>query len=212
MVLLRFLYLKYLLKLHNFIYHRINGLVVQINNGLHPKHRIMNYHKFFLDNIEQGSNILDIGCGIGALTFTVSKKAGKIVACDLNADSINIAKRYYLRENIQYITADATEYEFEENFDYIILSNVLEHINNRVDFLEKLKPQAKYFLIRVPMINRSWITLYKKEIGVEYRLDKTHQIEYTLNSFKDEMNQANLELIQYSVQYGEIWAKIRTTN
>ena len=64
-------------------------------------------------------------------------------------------------------------------------------------------------LIRVPMINKSWIILYKKELGLEYRLDKTHQIEYTLNGFKDEMKQANLELIHYSIQFGEIWATLK---
>lgn len=209
MASLRFLYLKYLLKLHNFIYHRISGLVVQINNGIHPKHRIMDYHKFFLDNIEQDSKVLDIGCGIGALTYSVSKKAGKIVACDLNANSISTAKRKYSRENIQYIIANATEFEFKDDFDYIILSNVLEHIQDRVGFLEKLKPLAKFMLIRVPMINRSWITLYKRELRLEYRLDKTHKIEYTLNGFKDEMKRANLELIHYSIQFGEIWAKLK---
>ncbi len=209
MASLRFLLLRYLLKLHTFVYHKISGLVVQINNGLHPKHRLMNYHKFFLDNIEQGSKVLDIGCGIGALTYTVSKKAGKIVACDFNANSINIAKRKYSCENIQYIIANATEFEFEDDFDYIILSNVLEHIQDRVNFLEKLKPLAKFMLIRIPMIDRSWITLYKRELGLEYRLDKTHQIEYTLDGFKDEMKTANLELIQYSIQFGEIWAKLK---
>jgi len=37
------------------------------------------------------------------------------------------------------------------------------------------------------MINRDWITLYKKELGVEWRLDKTHYIEYTLESFEKEL-------------------------
>ena len=37
------------------------------------------------------------------------------------------------------------------------------------------------------MINRDWITLYKKELGIEWRLDKTHYIEYTLESFKEEL-------------------------
>ena len=88
-----------------------------MNNGIHPKHRIMDYHKFFLDNIEQGSKLLDIGCGIGALTYSVSKKAGTIVACDYNANSINFAKRKFSRENIQYLIANATEFEFEDDFD-----------------------------------------------------------------------------------------------
>ncbi len=59
------------------------------------------------------------------------------------------------------------------------------------------------------MINRDWITLYKRELGLEYRLDKTHFIEYTLKSFEDELKKADLRLIKYSIQFGEIWAIIK---
>lgn len=38
------------------------------------------------------------------------------------------------------------------------------------------------------MFNRNWITPYKKEMGVEWRLDETHQIEYTKESFYEEMD------------------------
>ena len=58
-------------------------------------------------------------------------------------------------------------------------------------------------------INRDWITLYKKELGVEWRLDKTHYIEYTLESFKEELKKAGLNLEKYSIQFGEIWAVVR---
>ena len=210
MTSLRFLYLKFLLKLHNILYHNISGTVVRINNGVHPKHRIMNYHNFFLENIEQGAKVLDIGCGIGAVAYSLSEKAEKVVACDYNPYTINTAKKLYSSNNIQYLTADATEFDFDEKFDYIILSNVLEHIQNRIEFLKKLKSLSNYMLIRIPMINRSWLTLYKKELGVEYRLDNSHYIEYTLEGFKEELRQANLELLKFSIQFGEIWARIKT--
>jgi hypothetical protein len=74
--------------------------------------------------------------------------------------------------------------------------------------LRKVKKLAPRILIRVPMINRDWITLYKKELGLEYRLDKTHFIEYTLESFKKELEQASLKIDKFSIQFGEIWAVI----
>lgn len=43
------------------------------------------------------------------------------------------------------------------------------------------------------MINRDWITLYKKELGVEWRLDPTHCTEYTLESLKEELQKAGLK-------------------
>lgn len=202
--------LKLYLLLHNYLYKRIGSFASKINNGIHPKHKIMNYHKFFLDNIDEGSKVLDIGCGNGVLTYNIAKKAQKVVACDINKNSIEYAKRNFLRENIRYLIADVTTYNFEESFDYVILSNLLEHIKNRVDFLKKIKLITKFLLIRVPMINRSWLPLYKKEMGLEYRLDSSHYIEYTIDSFKDEITSTGLRIISYTIQFGEIWARLDT--
>lgn len=202
--------LKLFIWLHNYSYHQISGLVLKLNNNIHPKHRIMNYYKFFFDNIEENSNILDIGCGLGILAEKIAKKANKIVAVDINEKNIAIAKKNHSQDNIIYINADATKYQFEESFDYIILSNVLEHIKDRNNFLKKIKNLTKFLLIRVPMINRGWLPLYKRELGFEYMLDSTHYIEYTLDTFKKEMDAAGLKILFYSIQFGEIWAKIKS--
>ena len=204
------LWLKALLKVHNFLYYKISITVVKLNNGLHPKHGIMKYHQYFIDNIEENSRILDIGCGIGALANSIAKKAEIVLACDINRNSIEMAKSTFKNNNVKYIYADATNYEFNENFDYIILSNVLEHIKDRIIFLKKIKYLAKYMLIRVPMIDRSWLPLYKKELGVEYRLDSTHYIEYTFATFQKEIENAGLQISSFSIQFGEIWAKIKS--
>ena len=202
------IFIKILLWLDNYIYHIISHVASKLNNNIHPKHRIMNYHQFFLDNISYNSKILDIGAGIGVLAYDIAKKAQEVLAIDINKNNIEIAKKKFNRNNIKYIVGDATEYEFKEKFDYIILSNVLEHIEHRIEFLKKIKHLTKYFLIRVPMINRSWLPLYKKELGFEYRLDSSHYIEYTFNTFSKEIESVGLKLISYSIQFGEIWAKV----
>ena len=152
--------------------------------------------------------VLDIGCGNGALTYDVAKKAKKVIGIDLNEKNILTARRKYSRENIEYIHGNALSDLPKEQFDVIILSNVLEHIDKRVEFLVSLKKLAPKFLIRVPMLNRSWIDLYKKELGLEYRLDKTHFIEYTFEGFKEELDKAGLRILDYSIQFGEIWAGV----
>ena len=200
--------LKILIKLHNNLYKRINFLSRKLNNDIHPKHRIMGYHQFFLDNIDENSRILDIGCSIGNVTYHIAEKAQLVVGIDRDEQAIHRANKIYKRDNIRYIIGDATKFEFNESFDYIILSNVLEHIKDRINFLNKIKNLAKYFLIRVPMIDRSWLVLYKKELGYEYRLDPTHYIEYTLESFQEELESAGFKIGSYSIQFGEIWAKL----
>ena len=98
------------------------------------------------------------------------------------------------------------KYEFNERFDFIILSNVLEHIKSRKTLLYKLKLLSNNILVRVPMINRSWLSLYKNKLGLDYRLDPSHYIEYTYESFKKEIESVGLTIRYYSIQFGEIWA------
>ena len=203
------IFLKFFLKLEGYSYRKIDSLSILVNGGVHPKHEIMKYHDFFVENIKSGSSVLDIGCGIGAVAFDVAKKAKKVVAVDLDKKNLDIASKKFSVKNIEYVYADATTYNFKEKFDYIILSNVLEHIDKRVEFLKKIKKLAPIILIRVPMINRDWLTLYRKEMGLPYLSDNGHFTEYTLETFQEEMKQADLKIKKYSIQFGEIWAVVR---
>ena len=200
------IYVKLLAWLHNYLYYKISKISTKLNNNIRVKHRIINYKQFFLTNIEKDSKVLDIGCGNGFLTCKIAEKAQKVVAIDISREAISIAKNIFAGGNIEYVIGDATKYNFKERFNYIVLSNILEHIYNRIEFLKKIKDLAEKFLIRVPLINRSWLSIYKKELGIEYRLSKSHYIEYTLQSFKNEIESAGFKICSYSIQFGEIWA------
>jgi len=203
------IFLKFFLKLEGYSNRKVDSLSILVNNGVHPKHSLMKYHNFFVNNIKKNSNVLDIGCGIGAVAFDVAKNASKVIAIDLNKKNIETANNKFSAKNIEYVYADATTYDFKEKFDYIILSNVLEHIDKRTEFLKKIKKLAPIILIRVPMINRDWLTLYRKEMGLPYLSDNGHFTEYTLETFQEEMKQADLKIKKYSIQFGEIWAVVR---
>jgi 2-polyprenyl-3-methyl-5-hydroxy-6-metoxy-1,4-benzoquinol methylase len=204
-LIMRFI-LRMLIRLDNYYYKVISRLAIIAEGGIHPKHRLTNYHQFFVDNIEPQDAVLDIGCGTGALTYDIAKKARSVTAIDINKDSVEFAKRNFGRQNIKYIYADATRFDFREKFDTIILSNTLEHIANRRDFLSKIGRLANRFLIRVPQLDRDWLTYYKRELGVDYRLDPTHRIEYTVESLSRELEQAGIRIERASTQFGEIWA------
>jgi len=201
--------LKFFLRLDNFCYRIISVLAIKVNKGIHPKHRIINYHQFFLDNIKAGDMVLDIGCGSGELSFDLAKKASKVIGIDLNKQYLEKAKKKNKAQNIKYVLGDATNYIFNEKFDIVVLSNVLEHIENRKEFLLKIKGLAVKILIRAPLLTRDWLSVYKKEIGVEPRLDKTHFIEYTKEGFIEEIKEAGLAIEELSINFGEIYAKLQ---
>ncbi|MBU0512922.1 MAG: hypothetical protein KJ638_14640 [Chloroflexi bacterium] len=49
----------------------------------------------------------------------------------------------------------------------------------------------------------------KKELGVEWRLDPTHEIEYTQETFAAEMAEARLKVTHLEVRWGEIWSECK---
>jgi hypothetical protein len=48
----------------------------------------------------------------------------------------------------------------------------------------------------------------RRELGVEWRLDPTHETEYTLESFTAEVNAAGVTVADLQVRWGEIWATV----
>lgn len=200
--------LKCALRFSNFLYKLISFLAIKNEGGIHPKHRLLGYHTFFTENISNSDTVLDIGCGNGALSYDIAKKAKQIVGIDIEAKNIVEAKKRHSALNLTYIVGDATKDLGDKKFDVITLSNVLEHIEYRVDFMKGIKGLATTYLIRVPMFDRDWIPLYKKELGIEWRLDLTHYTEFTKTSFEKEMHEAGYVIKSLSVQFGEIWAVV----
>lgn len=200
--------IKTLLFLDNCLYAALSRFVVKLENGIHPKHRLMKYHNFFINNINSTDIVLDIGCGNGFNTYHIAGKAKRVVGIDIDSKNIAYAEKNFSSDNIDYLTADIMRYKSSQKFDVIVLSNVLEHMKDRIKLLKKIKGMGRRVLIRVPVIERSWLVLYKKELGIEYRLDKTHQIEYTIDSFTKELERAGLKIKNSSVRFGEIWAAV----
>ena len=109
-------------------------------------------------------------------------------------------------KNVKLICGDINDQK-ELRVDKIILSNVLEHIDNRVEFIENLKliTKAKYFLIRVPLFERNWQIPFMRELGIDYFSDIDHKIEHTIVEFKKEMSDSKLIIKEMETLWGEIW-------
>jgi|SRR3989339_43915 len=201
--------LKFFVLVHNQAYRVITKLAVKRNHGLHPKHQILRYSQFFLDNINSSNQILDIGCGNGQVAYELAQKAQTVVGIDKNEKNIQYAKIHFRRANLQFIEGDALAYKFINQFDQVVLSNVLEHISDRIAFLQGLHSLTNVILLRVPMLDRDWLAVYKKELGLEYRLDRTHYIEYTIKSLTNELKLSGWHLDNYSIQFGELWGVLK---
>jgi len=204
--------LRFLITLHSRIYDLIGKYAYYINDGIHPKREILKYEEWFIRNIGQNQRVVDLGCNSGYMAIKMSEKANYVIGIDISEELIEEAKKT-IKKNVDFVCADINSYDFSllGKIDILTMSNILEHIENRVDFLKRILSSSRWrkgrkILIRVPMIDRDWLSVYKKNIGLDYRLDPTHFTEYTLVDFKKELNEANIELVSYEIRFGEIYA------
>lgn len=117
------------------------------------RQNLLNWYPF-----KEQSDILEIGCGMGAITELLCKKCNSVTAVEL---SKRRATATYLRcreyDNLEIIVGNLNDIQFNKKYDYITLIGVLEYQNNFTsssnpfkDFLAKikqlLKPEGKLII------------------------------------------------------------------
>ncbi len=202
--------LVFLFNLHKRILTLISDRASDYEGGVHPKHRLMQYHLFFTTRIKKGENVLDIGSGRGYLAHELAKSGASVTGIELSQRNVDISQKLYKLPNLRFILGDAWKDIPKGNYDTAVMSNVLEHIDDRVGLLKKVQSEANptRWLIRVPCFDRDWTVALAEELGLDSRLDETHFIEYTDEIFMREMREASLEIKHFEKQWGEIWAEL----
>jgi len=124
--------LRWLLRLDTWLYYLQGQAAIRYGGGIHPKHRLIHYHDFFVGRIQAGERILDIGCGNGAVARDIAERSGaRVVGIDINPENIKIAAEINSHPEVRYLSGDIWKEIPDGNFDVILLSNVLEHLEDR---------------------------------------------------------------------------------
>lgn len=202
--------LIFLFDIHKRLLTLISDRASHYNGGVHPKHRLMRYHDFFTTRLEKGEKVLDIGSGIGFLAYDMAKIGANVTGIEISDKNINKANKLYQADNLHFVLGDAWKDLPREHFDTIVMSNVLEHIGERVEFIKQVQEitHSSRWLIRVPCFDRDWTVALAEELGLDSRLDETHFTEFTRESFEKEMGEAGLEIRHLEIRWGEIWSEL----
>lgn len=206
--------LRYLLELDNHLYSLLGQASVRYGNGIHSKHRHINYHDFFIRHINPNETVPDLGCGNGACSYDIATSVSncRVIGIDINKKAIDYANSHYKHEGLSFIYGDILRDIPAVNNPVIVLSNVLEHLSDRVEFLLKIQDELnpERFLIRVPIYERDWRVPLKEELGIDYRLDPTHYIEYKKGELEQELMKAGLKIKETEYGWGEKWCVIKS--
>jgi SAM-dependent methyltransferase len=202
--------LRQLVSLYDGLFERIDVLAAGLDDGVHAKHRLTRYHDFFVERVEEGQRVLDVGTGKGELARDLAIRAGATVTgIDVSRSAIAFATERSAHERVAYVLADVWKFEPPSGYDVVVLSNVLEHLDRRPELLRRLARTtgASSFLVRVPLLERDWLVALRRDLGLPYFSDPTHTTEYTPESFVEELDEAGLAVGELQLRWGEIWAR-----
>lgn len=168
---------------------------------------------FILDFIEPEHNVLDLGCGNGEIAYLIAGKAKKVVGIDHNQVKLNGAQKNYSRENLSFLCMDVIEYlkNTDETFDVLILSHILEHIDEPEDFLEKFKGFFRYIYIEVPDFDATILNHYRQDFDLELiHTDNDHVREFDRYELQELFGQCRLKVLrsEYILGIQRFWCEV----
>jgi SAM-dependent methyltransferase len=204
--------MRQLLQIYDDAYRGVDLGAIDYDDGVHAKHRLTRYHDFFVERVHQGERVLDVGCGKGELALDLAERSGAtVVAIDASPWMLEFARARSVHPRVTYVEADAVGYTPSEPVDVAVLSNVLEHIDSRVELLQALREKAgaKRLLIRVPVEDRDWTVPLRREVGLPHFSDPEHKLEYDATLLRDELARAGWEMGEPQLNWGEIWVEAR---
>lgn len=148
--------------------------------------------KHIPSSLDPDGTVLDVGCGFGSLSEVIQQKKGYATyGIEINEEAVSIARKRITK----VIQADLTDIETinskisKTKFDYIIFSDVLEHLHDPrtvlrayIDFLKK----GGVVLISVPNVavwsNRLALLFGKFEYRDTGVMDRTHMRFFTFRT------------------------------
>lgn len=98
------------------------------------------------------TKILEVGSGLGYLTYALNKEGYNTLGVDISATAVDQAKQNY---GNYYFCNDIFSYaeKKKECYDIVILTEVIEHVNEPIEFLKALLKTVKpkgYVLLTTP--------------------------------------------------------------
>jgi SAM-dependent methyltransferase/glycosyltransferase involved in cell wall biosynthesis len=114
-------------------------------------------------------DLLDVGCGDGLISHLLAKKGFNVKGIDLEESAVKLAEE----------KTDIVNFEIENlfnisnNYEYVLSSEVIEHIKNEDEFIKKIKD----IFIKEAIITTPNKNYYKK-------MDPFHIKEYNIYEFE----------------------------
>jgi len=164
-------------------------------------------------NLNGNEKVLDVGCGSGTFTQRIAKKYPRIqiTGADVSEKVIGFAKKEIKRKklkNVKFIVSGINKLKVREKFDVIIVSHLIEHLENPSGALKEVKGKLKKggrLFITTPNYSSLWPLaekVFDKTIAKEgYSLDEQHISRFNTGSIRKIVGKAGFEITNLKTLY-----------
>ncbi|MEP7106704.1 MAG: class I SAM-dependent methyltransferase [Ferruginibacter sp.] len=131
------------------------GGYLQNNPGWHSEDALWKssiINKIIIKNNLLPSEVVEIGCGAGAILLELSKlntTIKNLKGYDISPQAIVLAKQYE-NERLQFYNEDYF-LSHHNHTHFLLMIDVLEHVEDYIGFLKKLKNSSDYFVFHIPL-------------------------------------------------------------
>lgn len=112
-------------------------------NTLLDQRTVEHSYRSLLTILKEGLNVLDVGCGSGAITKGMADKVGstgKVIGLDISEQLIAIAKENYKEvQNLEFVAADIHAFTYAAPFDLITSARTLQWQADPFRVIQKMK-------------------------------------------------------------------------
>lgn len=144
-------------------------------------------------------DILDVGCGAGTVALYLASKGHNVLGIDIARsaiDACNRSARLLGLNNVAFKVMDFPREIPKQNFDFILCSEVLEHLNNDDLALEKMFKLLKPYGIAVISTPSKNAPLYRLGLAEEFDRKVGHLRRYTLGELTQKCKKSGFVILE----------------
>jgi ubiquinone/menaquinone biosynthesis C-methylase UbiE len=154
---------------------------------------IEHIHRYALamDFIEN-KTVLDIACGNGYGSSLMSEKATTVYGVDIDQETVEKAKKSYLKKNLNFLTGSADKIPLaDESVDVVVSFETIEHHDKHDEMMVEIKRVLKkdgLLIISTP--DKLYYTDYRKKFQNEFHVKELYKNEFSAlitNYFKNSL-------------------------
>lgn len=184
------------------------------NNFSFDQHPLRVYSiEFLKKRISKTDNVLDLGCKFGEISNKIADFVNKVVGVDMIVNDIVVAKSRYSKPNLEFVHGDAFEFlkKSDDKFDVIILSHIIEHIDEPIAFLKACAEHSNKVYIEVPDYDKTYLNHYRTKMNnpLQYT-DADHVWEFDREELNQVIKDAGFTVNQAEYRFGvqKFWCEL----